>query len=172
MHSAAKPLRLFLAIWPDEPLRAALAAWQGEWTWPPRAGLVKRERLHLTLHFLGDVEADRLPALVRALSFAFEPFELDLNRAEVWPIGVAVLEAGSVPPPLSLLHDALRRELVALDLPVEERRYRPHVTLARRAHGAKPPARAAGLRWIADSGYVLVRSLPGGAGYEILQRFR
>ena len=172
MQSAARPLRLFLAIWPDEPLRDAIAAWQRDWTWPPRAGLVKRERLHLTLHFLGDVQAERLPALVRALSFAFEPFELDLGHGEVWPVGVAVLRPASVPPALSMLHAALRRELAALELPVEDRPYRPHVTLARRAHGARPPAREPALRWVADSGYVLVRSLPGGAGYEILQRWR
>ncbi len=171
MPSDAKPLRLFLAIWPDEPLRDAIAAWQSDWTWPPRAGLVKRERLHLTLHFLGDVAGDRLPGLARRLSFAFEPFGLTLSHAKVWPVGVAVLEAESVPRPLSLLHEALRRELVALELPVEERRYRPHVTLARRAYGARPPRRKPALRWEARAGYVLVHSLPGGAGYEILQRF-
>ena len=166
-----KPLRLFLAVWPDEPLRDAIAAWQSEWLWPPRVGLVERERLHLTLHFLGDVQPEQLPVLVRKLSFAFEAFELTFSRGEVWPAGAAVLRPDAVPPPLALLHAALRRELLSLALPVEERPYRPHITLARRAHGARPPQREAGLRWSADAGYVLVQSLPGGAGYEILQRF-
>jgi len=54
---------------------------------------------------------------------------------------------------------------------VDERPYRPHVTLARRARGAPPPPTGADLRWRVAGGYVLARSLPGGAGYEILHRF-
>jgi len=69
------------------------------------------------------------------------------------------------------LHAALRRELVVLDLPVEARPCRAHVTLARRARGAKPPPQGPALRWRIDAGFVLVRALPGGAGYEVLERF-
>jgi RNA 2',3'-cyclic 3'-phosphodiesterase len=70
------------------------------------------------------------------------------------------------------LHEALRRRLVGMDMPVESRPYRAHVTLARRAHGARPPPQGPALGWQIDSGYVLVRSLPGGAGYQVLERFK
>lgn len=166
------PVRLFLALWPGEDLRQAVAAWQRSWTWPPHAALVKTERLHLTLHFLGDVAQGRLPALAGGLKAPWEPFELTLGRGEVWPNGVAVLGPDFAPPPLLALHAALQRQLVALGVPVDERRYRPHITLARRAHGAAPPAQPPLVRWRVDSGYVLVRSLPGGAGYEVVERFR
>jgi RNA 2',3'-cyclic 3'-phosphodiesterase len=169
---AGKPLRLFIALWPDEALRQAIAAWQQAWNWPPHAALVKSERIHLTLHFLGNVTAARLPDLAQAISVPFEPFTLALRRPEIWPNGVAVVLPDRVPAALSRLHSALGRELVALDLPVEERPYRAHVTLARRAHRAKPPAQALDLRWRIDQGFVLVRSLPGGAGYEVLERFK
>lgn len=175
MHAQApapgKPLRLFLALWPSDDLRDAIASWQRSWTWTAHAALIETQRLHLTLHFLGDVAAERLPQLARSLRVPWEPFELTLGRGEVWPNGVAVLRPESDPPPLFQLHAALRHELVALDLPVDERPYRPHLTLARRAHGAKAPTRALALRWPIDAGYVLVRSLPGAGGYEVIECF-
>jgi RNA 2',3'-cyclic 3'-phosphodiesterase len=166
-----KPLRLFVAIWPDEEVRAAIAAWQQAWVWPAQADPVKSDRMHLTLHFIGDVPAGRLPELSQGLAAPFEPFTLELDQGDVWPSGVAVLRPHVQPPQLLRLHQDLRERLVSLGLPVETRPYRAHVTLARRARGAKPPERGAGLRWRIGAGYVLVRSLPGGAGYRLLERF-
>jgi 2'-5' RNA ligase len=168
MQDAGKPLRLFIALWPGEALRRAISSWQHAWSWPPRAALVKPDRLHLTLHFLGDVPASRLPQLVGGLKTRVEPFTLALGQAEVWPNGVALLRPDTTPTALAWLQAALRRDLEALELPVETRPYRAHVTLARRAHGAIPPQQGPGLRWGVDSGYVLVRSLAGGAGYDVL----
>jgi 2'-5' RNA ligase len=122
--------RLFVAVWPDAPVRDALAAWQRAWTWPPGAALVPSEGLHLTLHFLGNVPVDEVPALTPALRVAFEPFELQFGRAEMWPGGTAVV--------------------------------RPDHT---------PPAVQPQFSWRADAGFVLVRSLPDRAGYEVLERF-
>jgi RNA 2',3'-cyclic 3'-phosphodiesterase len=169
-RQAGKPLRLFIALWPGEALRSAIASWQQAWSWPPRAALVKPDRLHLTLHFLGDVAANRLPQLMEGLKARVEPFTLTLGQGEVWPNGIALLRPDTTPPALVQLHAALRRELEQLELPFETRPYRAHVTLARRAHGAMPP-QGPNLRWRIDSGYVLVRSLPGGAGYDVLARF-
>ena len=173
MHvpDAGKPLRLFIALWPGDALRHAIASWQQAWSWPPRAALVKPDRLHITLHFLGDVPANRLPQLVEGLTARVEPFTLALGEGEVWPNGVALLRPQTTPPALVRLHAALSRELEQLELAVETRPYRAHVTLARRAHGAIPPQQGPGLPWRIDSGYVLVRSLPGGAGYDVLARF-
>jgi 2'-5' RNA ligase len=167
----ATPLRLFLALWPTEAVRAGLAAWQQTWRWPPRASRVGAERLHITLHFLGDVAVGRWPELLQGLRVPFEPFELRFGVAQVWPGGIAVLNPQETPAALLRLHADLARAIQGLDLPVETRPYRAHVTLSRRAAGAKPPASGPDLSWLADSGYVLVRSLPGGAGYEVLQRF-
>jgi 2'-5' RNA ligase len=166
-----KPLRLFIALWPGEAVRRAISSWQQAWSWPPRAALVKADRLHVTLHFLGNVPADRLPQLVEGLRARVEPFTLALGHGNVWPNGVAVLEPDSTPGALVRLHAALLRDLQALELAVETRPHRAHVTLARRARGAVPPRQGPALHWRIDSGYVLVRSLPGGAGYEVLARF-
>ena len=105
------PMRLFVALWPDPVTRAAIAQWQRAWDWPPRAAPVKAERLHLTLHFLGDVPAGRLGEIAAGLRSPFEPFELEFGHGEVWPNGIAVLEPADTPPPTrtAARHAARRR---------------------------------------------------------------
>jgi RNA 2',3'-cyclic 3'-phosphodiesterase len=167
----ALSLRLFTALWPGSALAADIARWQTAWQWPAQAARIMPERLHVTLQFLGNVPAARLPELVDGLNVQFEPFTLALGAGEVWRNGVAVLLPDEVPAALAGLHSRLGDAVRRLGLSPEERPYRPHVTLARRAWGATPPAAGADLRWRVAGGYVLVRSLPGGAGYEILERF-
>ncbi|HWI77980.1 MAG TPA: RNA 2',3'-cyclic phosphodiesterase [Ramlibacter sp.] len=164
-------MRLFLALWPDARTRAAIAACQQAWTWPPAAAPVAAQRLHLTLHFIGNVPEERLPHVVARLRVDVDPFELSLDRAEVWPNSVAVLQPRHAPREMIQLHRKLADALLELKLPVESRPFRPHVTLARRARGALPPPRDAGVPWPANDGYVLAQSLPGGAGYRVLERF-
>jgi RNA 2',3'-cyclic 3'-phosphodiesterase len=164
-------VRLFLALWPTPALRDSLDAHAAAWSWDDRARRTRTERLHITLHFLGDVPDSRLPDLRQGLAVPWQGCELLLDRPTVWPGGIAVLEATEVPARLAKLHAALRERLQALQVPVESRRYRPHVTLARKAFGSHPPADFPPLRWPAGPGYDLVRSLPGGRGYETVQRF-
>lgn len=163
--------RLFLAVWPDAAVREALAGWQRAWTLPPGAALVPSERLHLTLHFLGNVPVGELAALTAGLRVPFEPFELAFGHAELWPGGTAVLRPEATPPALLGLHGRLAAALAGLDQPLESRRFKAHVTLARRAIGATPPSGQPRFTWRADGGFVLVRSLPDRGGYEVLARF-
>lgn len=172
MPPAAAPasLRLFLALWPDDAVREAIAQWQETWSWPPSSRLVAPTQLHLTLHFIGNVPAPRLPEIVQALQVPSEPTRLEFGDGKVWPGGIAVLRPLATPHPLAALHARLATALTALRLPVEERPFRPHVTLARKAAGAAPPPGPT-IRWEAASGYVLVRTVPNGGGYRILERF-
>src|SRR5262249_45973029 len=150
----------------------AIARWQHEWQWPQRAAVVARERIHITLHFLGSLPAAHLDELREALKRApYEPFALDFGRAAVWHGGIAVLNPQATPEALLQLHAQAGLELAALGVPLDDRPYRAHVTLARRAGGAKPPEQGPGLRWDVDDGFVLVESLPGGKGYKVLDRF-
>jgi 2'-5' RNA ligase len=164
-------VRLFLALWPDDATRAAIAAWQRDWAWAPEAALVPAERFHLTLHFIGNVAREKLPRLGSGLKVAFAPFDFELRRGEVWPNSVAVLQPDRAAPEMERLQEDLAGALRRLELPVESRPFRPHVTLARRARGAVPPPEHAGVRWRANLGYVLAQSLPAGGGYEFVERF-
>ena len=178
--------RLFLALWPDNALRLALLAWREAWHWPASAVLVPPEYFHLTLHFLGNVPVSRLPELTglaelaQGLGAPCEPFALNFGHGALWPHGIAVLQPGepnlparpdAVPPPLARLHHALLLALTRLALPTESRAFRPHITLARHAQTALPPAQGPALRWAID-GYALVRSWPEKTGgYSVVRRY-
>jgi RNA 2',3'-cyclic 3'-phosphodiesterase len=164
-------LRLFLALWPPAEVAVQLQEIANAWAWTPGARRTRPERLHITLHFLGEVPASDLAALQAALEVPWDGCDLVLDAAQVWPGGIAVLEATQVPQPLLALHTALAGRLRERGLPVESRRYRPHVTFARKAQGARPPAGLGPLHWAAERQYALVQSLPGGRGYVPLQRF-
>ncbi len=165
------PARLFLALWPDAPTRRALQTWSEALHWPANARRTTPNHLHLTLHFIGNVPRARLPELADGLAQAFMPFELVLDEFTVWHHGIAVLQpTGDTPAALAGLHSALAEALRALALPVEARPFRPHVTLARHASGAKLREGEAPVLvcWRADNGYVLAES---AGGYRVLQHF-
>jgi 2'-5' RNA ligase len=165
-------VRLFIALWPTDEVRASIAQWQSRWTWPDHAAVVPPEKLHLTLHFLGNVTA----ACVRDLQYVLKsvptpPFGLRLTRQETWQHSIVALRPENSPTQLRALHARIGLALAGIGLPVDERPYRPHVTLARRAANATPPVQTPDVPWQANSGFVLAQSLGGGRGYEVLERF-
>lgn len=167
-----RPLRLFLALWPGPTVRLALQAQQATWRWSNTATRVAPERLHLTLHFLGDVPRERLPELQPGLHVEFKRFELVFAAPALWSHGVAVLMPAATPPALLGLHTALRHALQSLRMPTDARPFRPHLTLARHAEGSLPPTPTSPIRW-SVRGYVLVSSGRGAQqGYSILARYR
>ena len=166
---AARGLRLFIALWPTPAVRAGLCARRDAIGWPPQARVESDQRLHLTLHFIGPVPSALWPHLLPALQVPCAPIDLELGAALPWPRGLVVLPATSLPQPLDALQATLAGALAALDLPVERRAFRPHVTLARRAEGAVLPTAGAPLRWRCN-GYVLVNSDPVD-GYRVLARY-
>jgi 2'-5' RNA ligase len=160
--------RLFLALWPDPAVRGALCGWRDAWTWPRGAAPVATGKLHLTLHFLGDQPSERVPGLLAGLAVPFSPFRFDLGMPKVWPHGIAVLEPFAEPDELLQLHADLASALRALGLVPEARKFRPHVTMARRAGKALPPTDWPPLAWDI-AGYTLVESL--GGTYTVLKHY-
>ncbi len=163
--------RLFLALWPDPAVRHALRERRDLWDWPRGASPVHPDKLHVTLHFLGSVPSERVPDLRRGFAVPFTPFALHFGAPKLWHNGIAVLEPSNEPPELLELHTQLTNALVALGLQPEARKYRPHVTFARRASGVEVPANSPALVWKVDS-YALVESQPENGGvYRVLQTY-
>lgn len=163
--AAAPRLRLFVALWPPPEVRDALDAIRVRWRWPAGTAPVAASKLHVTLHFLGDVAADRMPALQAALrAVEAVPFTWREARPAMWPHGLAVLELDA-PAALRARHAAVGEALRAIGCRVEARPYRPHVTLARHAAGAEPPPAPLELHWPAAD-HVLVAS--GRGRYTVL----
>ncbi len=167
--------RLFFALWPSGPERAALAAWQ-----PPLRELcggrpMLPETLHATLVFLGNVVEHRLEALsLAAQETDFRDFDLDLTAAHYWGHNHIVFAAPEVVPPrLAEMVSELEHNLRKHRFRLERRPYKPHITLLRHAKWSDaelPPMPA--VRWRVRR-FALVRSLSDeqGARYEVLARF-
>jgi len=168
--SSAPAVRLFLALWPDDAVRAQLRARREAWTWPRGATPVHTAKLHLTLHFIGNVAAERLPALADGFALPFTPFTLRFGHAELWHNGIAVLSPHEEPQGLLDLHARLAGVMPGLGLQPEQRRYRPHVTMARRAAGAAVPQEGPEIVWEVDR-YALVESRPGSDAYTVMQEY-
>ncbi|MCW7536596.1 RNA 2',3'-cyclic phosphodiesterase [Aquabacterium sp. A7-Y] len=162
--------RLFFALWPGPVEREALVARQRLWQWPAGARLSRPARLHLTLHFLAQVPVERVAEFADAGAVAGAPFELGLQEAGLWN-GVAWLRPAAAPEALRRLHADLGAALQGLGWTPESRGFEPHVTLARDARGAVPPAGLPELRWRVGE-HVLVESVLGPQPeYRVLRRY-
>ncbi|MES2758272.1 MAG: RNA 2',3'-cyclic phosphodiesterase [Pseudomonadota bacterium] len=163
--------RMFIALWPDDAVRAALSQWRDGVAWRAAAAPVRSEQLHVTLHFLGSVALEDIPKLANGLDVPFDPFELEFGHRELWHGSVAVLTPDPVPAPLLALHASLGEALEQLGMTPEARPYRPHVTLARRAGALTETTQGPPIRWRVE-GYALMQSKAGdGSEYSIVQAY-
>lgn len=139
--------RLFIGLWPDDAQRWEARAHQQLWRWPPQARPTPASKLHLTLHFIGEVPQSQVEPLMLAMPASFSAAELTFTHPALWRGGIAVLEPASVPAHLQSLHAQLGLRLRQLGVALEARPWRPHLTLARQAQGAKPPVNPPPLHW-------------------------
>ena len=158
--------RLFFALWPSATDRAQLAAAIASLPVPDSARMQRADQWHATLVFLGRVADVRIPAVLEcasavraaAVTVAFDALE-HWRRPQV-----LCLTASSTPAPLQMLVDQLRDILSLARFSLEQREYRPHVTIARKVRA--PVGRttlAEPLVWSARR-FALVRSISDSAG--------
>lgn len=134
-------MRCFVALWPDDAVRTRLdeiaRAWHREF---PRARRMRSANLHLTLAFIGEIDAEtahRVAATLARSTWTAVPWRIDrigvFDRARV-------LWAGSGDDP-QLTETAARVRALLDDLRVryDRKPFAPHVTLLRNlpraAHG-------------------------------------
>lgn len=165
--------RLFFALWPDAEICRRLAEVV---ELLPEASCRRTpvENLHLTLVFLGNVPdpvISKLKAGANRLRLQTPGFPLRLERNGWWKhSGIAWLAPERAPPPLLSLVDELRRLSKQAGLSVEERDYRPHLTLARKLKRGPGPLRFEPLHWQVKD-FCLVESVTHsqGASYQLMQ---
>jgi 2'-5' RNA ligase len=151
-------VRLFVAVDLDERVRASvghlldrLRSAMSVGT-ARNIGWVPSERLHLTLHFIGNVDdalADRIATAIR-LPVHLAPFDLALGGVGTFPphgrprvIWLGVREGAD---PLAELHAEIGRRLTELDVEIESRAFAPHLTIGRLRAPVPPRALAPLLR--------------------------
>jgi 2'-5' RNA ligase len=166
-------MRLFFALWPDAPAAAALAERARELALRCGGKPVPQDKIHLTLAFLGDLDAGRLPDAMRAPGgLELAGFDMVLDQVGSFR-GARVAWAGcrETAHGLADLQSGLVRHLAAAGFPPDERPYAAHVTLARKI--ALPVARSAmpEIRWRARE-LALVRSELGKGSYSTLAAWK
>lgn len=150
-------IRLFVALDLPADVRERLSGLGGG---VPGALWVDQQNFHLTLRFIGDVDDDVAEDIAAALAEVTAPaFDLVLD-------GVCVFATGRRPnvlwvgvektPALVHLRDKVESALVRLGMPPEDRKFAPHVTLARLRDA--PPARVA--RFIEERGLFRAGPIP------------
>jgi 2'-5' RNA ligase len=125
--------RLFVAIKLPSAVTDSLAAIQPAAL--PGVRVADRDQMHLTLNFLGEVDDRQALAVAEALgTVRGEPFTIALKgvgqfspQGEPQFLWVGVCDS----PPLCALHRAVGVALAGVGVPLEDRPYSPHVTLAR-----------------------------------------
>jgi 2'-5' RNA ligase len=140
-----RSVRLFTAIEIDPAVREEIAA--AEQALVRTLGDAAREfrfvgpeQLHLTLVFIGNVDADRAPAFIETMSAGIPvaPFRLSFGAIGTFPsrgaagvLWLAVTDAGGQ---LARVERVVADRLEPLGVPRETRPFVPHLTLARRRH--------------------------------------
>jgi 2'-5' RNA ligase len=138
-------MRLFVAVNFPAELRAAM--WRAAAPLRGRGYPVKwvrEDALHLTLKFLGEVDGEGEPAIVRAMDSAvtgtgqfvlpvggFGAFP-NARRARVVWVGCEAV------PALELVQNRVEEQMSEIGYPVEGRPFRPHLTLGRVRRGVRP----------------------------------
>jgi len=163
--------RLFIAFWPDEVVQKQLAIHVRQWRLPDPCVQYQSADWHATLHFIGPVNVDRIPELAAQLDVPWQPFVWVLDQPQLWAHGLAVLCPRDVPEALNKLHDQLVHQLHWLNLPVDSRPYRPHVTLARRAATAIPPTSVIPVVWQVHQFALVVSARDTRQRYRIICQF-
>jgi 2'-5' RNA ligase len=165
--------RLFFALWPAAATAAALHA-QSERARAVCGGRpTRRSDLHLTLAFLGDLAADRVPVAeaVAAEVIAAE-FEFVLDRIGYWKHN-RILWAGCSAEPVALvdLAQQLATRLRGAGFALESRAFAAHVTLLRNARCAELPPLHHVLPWRADAFVLAESAAAGDSRYSELRRW-
>lgn len=156
--------RLFFALWPDPQVRRELHRQQTRLVHGGRP--VARDNLHLTLVFMGALTAvEQDQAEAAAASVTGRSFEVVLDRSGRWRNGIQWLAPGHPPAELIALQSCLNNALRERGFAPEERPFRPHVTLARRAPAGATGTEPVPLSWFIDR-FALVQSRTGDSGPE------
>ena len=159
--------RYFFALWPPPETAHALAAWirrlDGRGT--------PKDKMHLTLAFLGDVDPDAAVAAARRVRGVAHA--LPMETAKYWKHN-RIVWAGprETPPELESLVEALHGELARAGYALERRPFAAHVTLVRSAPAPRELTPLPAVEWPVRE-FTLVRSTlsPKGSSYEVVERF-
>ena len=164
--------RVFFALWPDERVRAGLAQAARRMHRVSHGQRTRDDRFHLTLAFVGEVNAENLARLrVPPAEVFTSGFLLTLDDWGCWARnGICWAAPSRIPEALRDLAARLEGWLRGAGFELEQRPFVPHVTLVRQAQCVQLPEAMAPVEWQVEA-FALIQShlRPGGARYETLR---
>ena len=142
-------IRSFIAMELPQDLKVQLAKLQSRLkTDRPRVKWVSPDGIHLTLKFLGDVDAARIAQVTQAMTEAvkgIQSFELAVGQLGVFPnpqkVQVVWVGLEGDLTTLDSLYRQLEDSMAKIGFPPENRGFKPHLTLARVGNEALPDER-------------------------------
>ena len=164
--------KLFFALWPNDETRKQITKFNQS---IKSAGLkqVKPGNLHVTLVFLGNVDAEsEVMIRERVEHIIVQPFVLHFDQLDFWrKPRILCLSTQQYDPQLLVLVNALKSMVEQCGIKTEERSYKPHITLARKAHELIE-IDVLPIEWQARA-FCLVQSssTTNGVHYQVLQRW-
>ena len=166
--------RLFFALWPTDDVRQTIKRHCKSLLRHTGGRPVAEENLHITLAFLGSVDAVQ-HACVEEVATAIQlpSFELILDQIGYWARPrVLWLGAREIPEPLQLLVNTLNKGCGDCGLSLDKRPFKAHLTLKRKVHQAPPTEEVKPVLWPVER-FVLVKSntLPQGVQYEVVREW-
>lgn len=168
-------MRLFFALWPSATTQQQWLSTTDCLIKPLGGKQVPANNLHLTLHFLGEIDGSRTSSLQRVVdNLQPQIINLRFDKIECWrKADLACLRASQEPLALINLVNQLGKGLQQAGFTVEKRAFKAHVTLARRlAFCAEQLPVWPNLTWQADT-LALVRSrlTPDGSIYTPISQW-
>ncbi len=159
--------KLFFALWPSHRQREYLRDLITPVLSTIEGDSVDRQNWHVTLVFLGNFPEQRIGELqAAAAGITAAEIRLRFDTLTYWQRPkIACLHAKIVPPELTSLFETLQTLVTGFGVHPEDRVYRPHITVARRARTFQDVrlARPAELSW---SDFELVESVSGRGGVQ------
>lgn len=164
--------RLFFALWPDENTRQQCPkignAVVSEQALPARAA-----NIHVTLLFLGNIDSDKEESFKQALLNSPVPkMTLCFDKLSFWKKpSILCLSTTDPSPEVEFFVEALSNLARKLGVTIDERPFKPHVTLVKKA-SYLTPLEFDPIIWRSSS-LCLVEScqVPKGIEYRIVERW-
>ena len=174
MAAGMRTRRLFFAFWPEESEKEEMATAVRHAVISCRGRPVPPPYYHVTLAFLGSVPLDKLQALeclAEGISLVPRrlPIQLTFERIEYWKKAALICATGEPSPDAEQLAGVFKSKLVEAGFTPDLKRFRPHVTVARKVPPGNHGETVEPVRWNFTS-CALVDSHATGAGssYSIL----
>ena len=168
--------RIFFALWPDDATRMQIIESFKQLSIDKKQGrIVNFDNLHITLHFIGNVNQQTLDCLHRAAQkVKVGGFNLELDHYDYFnKPNILWMGLKQTPEALETLHKTLGTSLAECDFQVERRPYAPHMTLMRKpAHQPEVFEKTEPIFWQVKA-FVLVESLSfeGEVRYEVCEQY-